>query len=58
MLETVNGDPDFMNTVITGDESWVYGTREEIMQNATDHLRAIPKEDFQRCFQQWQKRWE
>ncbi|QQP53713.1 Uncharacterized protein FKW44_006279 [Caligus rogercresseyi] len=25
MLETVNGDPDFMNTVITGDESWVYG---------------------------------
>lgn len=35
-----------------------FQTREDIMQNATDHLRAIPKEDFQRCFQQWQKRWE
>ena len=25
MLETVNSDPNFFNTVITGDETWVYG---------------------------------
>ena len=25
MLNTATSDPDFMNTVITGDESWVYG---------------------------------
>ena len=24
MLDCANGDPDFLNTVITGDESWVY----------------------------------
>ena len=25
MLDPTNSDPDFMNTIITGDESWVYG---------------------------------
>ncbi|GFT21250.1 HTH_48 domain-containing protein, partial [Nephila pilipes] len=25
LLDTANTDPGFMNTVITGDESWVYG---------------------------------
>jgi hypothetical protein len=25
MLECVNGDPEFLKTVITGDEIWVYG---------------------------------
>jgi AraC-like DNA-binding protein len=25
MLECVNGDPEFLKTVITGDETWVYG---------------------------------
>jgi hypothetical protein len=25
MLECANGDPDFLKTVITGDETWVYG---------------------------------
>lgn len=25
MLQTANADPDFLKTVITGDESWVYG---------------------------------
>uniref|UniRef100_A0A8C4QH30 Transposase n=1 Tax=Eptatretus burgeri TaxID=7764 RepID=A0A8C4QH30_EPTBU len=29
-----------------------------IMRNGTDQLRAIPKEAFQRCFRQWQNRWE
>ena len=24
MLDSTNCDPDFMNTIITGDESWVY----------------------------------
>ncbi|KAK8772901.1 hypothetical protein V5799_012566 [Amblyomma americanum] len=24
MLDSTNSDPDFMNTIITGDESWVY----------------------------------
>ena len=25
MLDSRNSDPDFMNTIYTGDESWVYG---------------------------------
>ena len=25
MLDFTNSDHDFMNTIITGDESWVYG---------------------------------
>jgi hypothetical protein len=25
MLECANGDPEFLKTVITGDETWVYG---------------------------------
>ncbi|XP_050043947.3 histone-lysine N-methyltransferase SETMAR-like [Dermacentor andersoni] len=25
MLDSTDSDPDFMNTIITGDESWVYG---------------------------------
>ena len=25
MLDSTNSDPDFMNTIIAGDESWVYG---------------------------------
>ena len=25
MLDSTNSDPEFMNTIITGDESWVYG---------------------------------
>ena len=25
MMDSTNSDPDFMNTIITGDESWVYG---------------------------------
>jgi hypothetical protein len=25
MLDFTNSDPDFMNALITGDESWVYG---------------------------------
>ena len=25
MLDSTKSNPDFMNTIITGDESWVYG---------------------------------
>jgi hypothetical protein len=28
------------------------------MRNATARLITIPKDAFQKCFQQWQKRWE
>ena len=30
MLDSRNSDPDFMNNIITGDESWVYGYAPEI----------------------------
>jgi len=30
---------------------------EEIEANATRQLRAITKSDYQRCFRQWQERW-
>ena len=29
MLDYTKGDPDFLNTIITGDESWVYGYETE-----------------------------
>ena len=25
MQDSANSDPDFMNTIITGDKSWMYG---------------------------------
>lgn len=32
--------------------------REDIKQNTTAELNSIPKDAFQKCFEQWQKRWE
>ncbi|XP_070385445.1 protein GVQW3-like [Dermacentor albipictus] len=29
LLDSTNSDPDFMNTIITGDKSWVYGYDQE-----------------------------
>jgi hypothetical protein len=29
MLDSTNSDPDFMNTIITGDKFWVYGYDQE-----------------------------
>ena len=29
MLDSTNSNPDFMNTIITGDESWIYGYNPE-----------------------------
>lgn len=34
-----------------------FESREDIMKNATAQLVAIPKQDFQKCFQQWKNRW-
>jgi hypothetical protein len=35
-----------------------FESREDIMRNATARLITIPKDAFQKCFQQWQKHWE
>ena len=42
MLDSTNSDPNFMNTIITGDESWVYGYDPEpviffTMKNRWEH---------------------
>ena len=37
MLDSKNSDPDFMNIIITGDESWVYGYDPE-----TKSFRRVP----------------
>ena len=29
LLDSTNSDPEFMNTIITGDKSWVYGYEPE-----------------------------
>jgi hypothetical protein len=35
-----------------------FDTFDEIQKNSTKDLFAIPKEAFQKAFQNWQKRWE
>ena len=35
-----------------------FESREDIMRNATYRLLTIPESAFQKCFEQWQKRWE
>jgi hypothetical protein len=35
-----------------------FESREDIMRNTTARLITIPKDAFQKCFQQWQNRWE
>ncbi|PNF30398.1 hypothetical protein B7P43_G12860, partial [Cryptotermes secundus] len=35
-----------------------FESREDIMRNVTARLITIPKDAFQKCFQQWRKRWE
>ncbi|GFT69979.1 HTH_48 domain-containing protein [Nephila pilipes] len=54
LLDTANTDPGFLNTVITGDESWVYGqftlehlnTRKKIMKARAS--KASSKSDISR----------
>ena len=35
-----------------------FQSREEVMKKTTEELRNIPKEEFKRHFQKWQRRWE
>ncbi|PNF23319.1 hypothetical protein B7P43_G17106 [Cryptotermes secundus] len=35
-----------------------FESREDIVRNATARLITITKDAFQKCFQQWRKRWE
>jgi hypothetical protein len=39
------------------DEKEEFDMIEDIISNTTHRLRVIPKEDFQKCFQQWQGHW-
>ena len=34
-----------------------FESSEDMKSSTTDILKAISKEDFQKCFQQWQERW-
>lgn len=34
-----------------------YATREDIMTASLQELKAIPKSEFQKCFEDWKKRW-
>ncbi|XP_049525005.1 protein GVQW3-like [Dermacentor silvarum] len=42
LLDSTNSDPDFMNTIITGDESWVYGCA-TWKPNPSRHSGSIPR---------------
>ena len=35
-----------------------FHSREDIMKKSTEELGSIPEEEFKRCFEKWQKRWE
>ena len=39
MLDSTNSGPDFMNTIITGDESWVYGYDPETKSQSSMKMR-------------------
>jgi len=43
-----------LNKVLKGHR---FEATEDIKQNSTKTLLDIPKEEFAKCFQQWQKRW-
>jgi hypothetical protein len=67
MLDSANSDPDFLNIMSTGDESWVLNTqlkgtrfesRDDIIRNTTAKLYSIRKQAFQKCFEQCRKRWK
>jgi hypothetical protein len=48
MLDPTNSDPDFLNTITTGDESWVYGYDPETKPNPSHHSGSIPHHQDQR----------
>ena len=35
-----------------------FESRKDIIEKTTAELRSIPEEEFKRCFQKWQRRWE
>jgi hypothetical protein len=55
LLESIENDEKFFKHVITGDESWIhlkgrhFGNVDNIQKVVTEHLRALPHEDFQHC---------
>jgi AraC-like DNA-binding protein len=42
MLERANGDPEFLKTVITGDETWVYGYDPETKVQSSQWKHSSP----------------
>ena len=67
----IDDDSDLLKNIITGDESWAmtlkpkpnhpnskrFATIEEIKEKSRKELLAIPKSSFQKCFDDWKKRW-
>jgi hypothetical protein len=52
MLERTNGDPEFLKTVITGDETWVYGYDPETKVQSWQWKHSSsprPKKDLSGC---------
>ncbi|GFT83337.1 HTH_48 domain-containing protein [Nephila pilipes] len=41
LLDTANTDPGFLNTMITGDESWVYGGKKPVIEKSFFNGRRI-----------------
>ena len=70
MLTTFNDNPDLHKKVITGDKSWANGYNieskaqsyrfakiEEIKEKSKQELLAIPKNPFQKCYEDWKRHW-
>ena len=68
ILDSVRDNPNLLQRVITGDESWVYGyyveTKAQSSQCKLLHeprpklkkeLNKIIKNDFLKCFEDWKK---
>jgi len=70
--KTSEESDEFLERVITGDESWIYeydkcklvlrgrhlGDVMTIKIETTSLLKGLREEEFQGCFQQWKRRWD
>jgi len=70
--KTSEENDEFLERVITGDESWIYeydkcklvlrgrhlGDVTTIKSETTSLLKGSREEEFQGCFQQWKQRWD
>ena len=58
--EQVGNDPQILSKVVTGDETCCYGFADvsEVNKKTLEVLNNISTEEFQKCFQQWEKRWQ